>query len=274
LVRYDAARAEFVPYLPGTSARWISSSKDGRWIAYTTSAPETLWRSRPDGSEAVQLTPRTMRVYSPQWSPDGAWIAFNGFPAKQTYGVYVVPSAGGVPQRISAANSADSGGTWSPDGRSLLFHHSPPPGVTGWQGVCVLDWKTRKLTPLPGAEQYYRGSWSPDGRRIAATDGTHIQILDTRTGRWTPLVTGKGIGVTFWSRDARYIIYQEGLEADQPISRVPAGGGKVERLMSSKQIPQSDFSAYSLVNLASDDAPIASLIRNNSDIYSLELDLP
>jgi hypothetical protein len=45
-------------------------------------------------------------------------------------------------------------------------------------------------------------------------------------------------------------------------------------MMSSKQIPQSDLDRYSFSGLAPDDAPIAVVVRTNSDIYALELDVP
>ena len=45
-------------------------------------------------------------------------------------------------------------------------------------------------------------------------------------------------------------------------------------MMSSRQIPQSELTAYQLAGLTPGDAPIASVIRKNTDIYALELDLP
>ena len=273
-VRYDPARREFVPYLRGVPGQWASFSRDGQWVAYTTTPQQTLWRSRTDGSEAQQLTPPSLRAYAPNWSPDGAWIVFTGFPAGPTYGIYAIPSAGGVPQRLSPADAADMGPSWSPDGRSVLFYRSPATGTAGEKGLYLLDWKARKTSAVPGSENWEGGFWSPDGRRIAVTDGTHILLYEMRTRRRTLLASGKAVGYPAWSRNGKYVYYQDRLEPDMSIFRVPVTGGTPERMMSSRQIPQSDWSAYNMVCLAPDDSPVASVIRDNSDIYALELELP
>ena len=56
LTRYDLKTGQFVPYLSGISARGVSFSSDGKWVAYVTYPEETLWRMRTDGSERLQLT--------------------------------------------------------------------------------------------------------------------------------------------------------------------------------------------------------------------------
>jgi len=53
-----------------------------------------------------------------------------------------------------------------------------------------------------------------------------------------------------------------------------AGKGRPERMLSAKQIPQSNSVGYALAGLAPDDAPIAMVIYTNSDIYALEVELP
>jgi hypothetical protein len=44
--------------------------------------------------------------------------------------------------------------------------------------------------------------------------------------------------------------------------------------MSSKQIPQSNSIGFLLAGLGPDDAPIATIIYTNSDVYALEVELP
>ena len=137
-----------------------------------------------------------------------------------------------------------------------------------------MDWKTRKTRFLPGSEDLAMSAWSPDGRHIAATDGVQLRVFDIRNERWIFLASGKAITPPYWSRSGKYVYYQDEFEPEQPIWRVSIDGRKVERMMSSRQIPQSDLSGYELVGLAPDDAPIASIVRTNSDIYALELELP
>jgi hypothetical protein len=56
LVRYDAKARQFVPFASGVSAGEADFSPDGQWIAYTNYPDLTLWRSRVDGSQRMQLT--------------------------------------------------------------------------------------------------------------------------------------------------------------------------------------------------------------------------
>jgi hypothetical protein len=77
-----------------------------------------------------------------------------------------------------------------------------------------------------------------------------------------------------WSWDGKYVYYQDMREGDQPIFRVRLSDRWIERMTSSRQIPQSDISGYSLCALGADDAPFAAVSRSNSDIYALDVDLP
>jgi serine/threonine protein kinase len=80
LVRYDPKSNQLTPYLSGLSAEGVSFSRDGQWVAYIAFPEGTLWRSKTDGSERVQLTFRPLEVGLPTWSPDGSQIAFAARP--------------------------------------------------------------------------------------------------------------------------------------------------------------------------------------------------
>jgi len=277
LVRYDRRRGQFMPYFPGTPGRWVDVSKDGNLVAYTTAPQEALWRSRADGSDAVQLTSANIFVAQPHWSPDGTRIAFSGGQAGVNGRVYVIPATGGAPELITPAQFLASDPSWSPDGKSLLFARSLSIGTDRQSGLYVMDWKTRETRFLPGSEGLARGAWSPDLRYLAATNvaGAEIRMLDFKTGQWTVLAAGRGLGVPLWSADGQYVYYQEVLGgAEQPIFRVQIHTRKTEKMMGSSQIPQSNVTGYVMTGLAPGDAPIATVLRSNSDIYALDLELP
>jgi len=61
---------------------------------------------------------------------------------------------------------------------------------------------------------------------------------------------------------------------DQPIFRVNVATRAVERMMSSRQLPQSGFSGFTLTGLTPGDAPIATVLRGNGELYALDVDLP
>jgi Tol biopolymer transport system component len=105
LVRYDSKSRQFQPYLDGISARSLSFSRDGHWVAYVTYPESNLWRCRLDGSEKLQLTSAPLAVGSAQWSPNGREIAISAsFPGTRER-LYLQPSAGGTPARASRRQS-------------------------------------------------------------------------------------------------------------------------------------------------------------------------
>ncbi len=89
-------------------------SPDGRWIAFTSyrGGDIAIWKMRPDGSEAVQLTRGEGDDYFPSWSPDGTRVAFqrNG-PGTRVVGI--VGADGGTPRFLPVAGRVGNP-SWHP----------------------------------------------------------------------------------------------------------------------------------------------------------------
>ncbi|MEJ7652737.1 MAG: hypothetical protein WKH64_05005 [Chloroflexia bacterium] len=85
-----------------------------------------------DRPEAVQLTHGEDDYSEPAWSPDGRTIAATSSQGEERefgwLAVYLVPSDGGEPRRISPENGVAATPVYSPDGSSLAYlgHHNPP----------------------------------------------------------------------------------------------------------------------------------------------------
>ena len=277
LVGFDAKRNQFLPFLSGGARRGVDFSRDGQWVAYEGIMDGLLWRSRADGSEPQPLTAPPRHIAFPKWSPDGQRIAFIAGQAGIDTKLFVVASKGGSLETVATAPYLTSEPSWSGDGQTLMFGCWPPGGWPESATVCLLDWKTRKIVRLPGTEGLLRPVWSPDGRYIAALreNGSQVVLFDMRSRQWTRLAGAGAYGIPYWTGDSRNFYFQQVLgDSDQPIFRANVATREVERTMDARQIPQSGFSGYTLTGLTPGGAPIATVLRNNGDLYALDVDLP
>jgi Tol biopolymer transport system component len=279
-VRYDVGRRQFLPFLTDINAHHISLSDDQLRVAYTSIPEDALWTCGADGRGRVQLTVSTMRAFNPRWSPDGKFIAFDGTDGGRPTRIYVVSSSGGTLREIGSLPN-EVAASWSPDGNSLLFGVWDASGKTDTVGLYIADLKSGKVERVPGSDNVFLSAWSPHARFIAAAARrTGIVLFDSLTKRWTQLVSSAAINSLFWSHDGTYIYYQElTAGAGQPIWRVRISDQRLERLMSSEQIPQANVTGYMLNGLlydavTHDDEPFATVSLANSDIYALDVDLP
>jgi len=279
LVRYDSVQKLFLPYLGGIPARLLSFSRDGQWVAYRNENDGTLWRSRVDGTERLQLTFPPMDAHHSTWSPDGKAIVFGGrFPGKPSR-LYRVPWDGGKPEGLTEADATDGQPSWSPDGRFIIFERwiANETG-TRHSAIYILDLSTRQTRLLPGTQDFDGVHWSPDGKYAAASDEAHekLMLFDFKSQQWSELADGPAYGWGIrWTSDSLYVYYQHAAQGEeQPIFRVRVSDRKVEQITSARQILRADVLGYTLTGLTPDNSPVASLVRRNSDVYALELDLP
>jgi Tol biopolymer transport system component len=273
LVRYDAKSGQFAPYLSGLSAMGLDFSRDGQWVAYNDASDGTMWRSKVDGSQKLQLVFPPMLAYLPRWSPDGKQIAFFGHPPGEPYQIYVVPAEGGTPELIyrNDMNLADP--SWSPDGKSMAFGENS----LNNQGSAVytLDLKTRKATKLPGSDGLYSPRWSPDGRSIAAItlDSLKLKLFDLATQQWKE-IANIFVAYPTWSRDGRYLYFNGIQDNTEGYYRVQVADHKLERLFSMKEFHAAGGAFGNWSGLGPEDLPL--LVRDASiqEIYALDWDAP
>lgn len=130
---------------------WVVSKKGG--IAHKLSSPK--------GIEAF-----------PKFSPDGSKIAFSGNYNGNT-DIYVIPSLGGKPVRVTNHPSRDLMLDWYPDGKSILFASSRESGRQRFDQLykITLGEVLPVKLPVPYGEF---ASISPDENQLAYTPRTRL----------------------------------------------------------------------------------------------------
>lgn len=276
LVRYNIKSGGFVPLLPDNPVAEVEYSRDGKYVTYVTYTDRTLWRSKADGSERVQLTYSPFQATEPHWSPDGSLIAITGAKAGESPRIYVVPAAGGPPEQLSSGQM-EVDATWSKDGNTLAFGNEPSTGHPESEKITLLDLKTRHLTELPGSRGRCCPRWSPDGHYIAALpdDNQVLLIFEVATQKWRRVAENLGaIGFMTWSPDSKYLGFDTLFTADPGFYRMRVADWQIERLIRLRDVRRFNdvFGPWS--GMAPDGSPLLVRDISTQEIYALDSELP
>jgi dipeptidyl aminopeptidase/acylaminoacyl peptidase len=154
-----------------------------------------LWAIGIADKKKRRVTEGKFTASDPQWSPDGAKIAFvaaklgaqessfTDIAEDRNTDIYVVPAAGGQPRQLTTNLGPDEAPRWARDGRQLAYLASADP--MSWaekSDLMIVDGAggpPRNLTG--GYPDSINGTpkWSPDGRMIYAPgmNGVYGQLL-------------------------------------------------------------------------------------------------
>jgi Tol biopolymer transport system component len=269
LMRYDAKSGQLLPFLGGISAEFVDFSKDGQWVTYVSYREGTLWRSRVDGTQRLQLTyPPTYPVL-PRWSPDGKSIIFFEFArsAQKPARMYEVSSGGGSPRELLPEDrSQQLDPNWSPDGSKIIFAgESNNPSSS----IRILDLSTHQISTLPASDGLYSPRWSPDGRHISAfsADSKTLLIFDLQTHKWTDLASGS-LSWLNWSHDSQYV-YVLDFRGKDAVVRIRISDHKVEQVVDLKDfVTVGRYGGW--LALTPDDSPLLLHDTGSQDVYSVD----
>jgi Tol biopolymer transport system component/DNA-binding winged helix-turn-helix (wHTH) protein len=277
LVRYDIRTHQFVPFLSAISAGDVEFSRDGSQLVYVRYPEETLWRAKPDGTEAAQLTGPSLRVALPHWSPDGTHIAFSGSRPGHPWNLYVVPSSGGPAEQMSTGALYDLDPTWSPDGTRLSFGQSRQEGDRRVCSIQLLELASRKVTPLPETDGICYPRWSPDGRYLVALHANNMGLLlyDFATQRWTEVAKDLGpIGYMEWSKDSKSVMFDMTGATGPGFSRLRLPDMRIETVVNTQEIRRYHGEFGPWTGMAPDGSPLLVRDISSEEVYSLDLHLP
>ena len=267
LTRYDVKSGAFVPFLSGISADSVRFSKDGQWVAYVSFPDGTLWKSKADGSQRLQLSYPPLIALLPGWSPDGKQLVFYGFLPGKDAKMFMVSANGATPRELIPEDSEKKyDAEWSPDGTKIIFGNGP---TNPSSSIRILDVNTHQLSTLPGSTGLYSPRWSPDGRYIAAMnfDSSRLMLFDFQTQKWEELAKIT-MGFPNWSNGGDYVYFLH--EENEPsVMRVRIRDRKMERIADLKNFRQTGY--YSVwLGMAPDDSPLLLRDTGTQEIYALD----
>src|ERR1017187_2741413 len=277
LIRLDGKSQQFSIDLPGVSAGEADITRHGEWVTYVAHPDLTLWRSKPDGTSRQQLTYSPMLAHMPRWSPDGTQIAFMASRPGKPWKIFVMPADGGTPHEVTAGDHNQGDPTWTPKGDAVVFAGMPwlEYGTVTGPNIHMADVKTAQFSDVPDSENLFSPRCSQDGRYVAAlsSDSTKLMLYDVEKQRWTQLALSR-FAFENWSHDGKFVYAEDYPDKTDDIVRVNVANGKVERLLSLKEIPRGFDPWEFWVGLAPDDSPL--LMRDNStqEIYSMDVRFP
>ena len=147
----------------------------------------------------------------PIWTPDGSRMAF----ASAVVGpltLFWKPTAGGgsnLPERLDTNPNSRYPGSWSPDGKTLVFHEENP---TTLGDIGAIDVETRQARPILQTRFFEQHpELSPDGRWLAYSSnagGRQEVYVQPYPGPGAPRqVSVAGGSAPAWSKDGKELFF-------------------------------------------------------------------
>jgi len=276
IVKYDRRHQKFIPVIPGVSATDLAYSNDGKWVSYVAIPEGTLWRSRANGTDRLQLTEPAEQAALPVWSPDGKQIAFVSLKPGESWKLYLVSATGGTLQEVLSETGSQIDANWSADGSRIMFgdfNHD-----LGGLSIRILDLKTHKLEKVPGSDGLFSPRWSPDGRYIAALspDNTTLRRFDFQTQTWSNwLVESAGtVSYPVWSADSKYLYFDDLVNGDESIRKVKVGDSQPELAFVLGALDRYPGALGTWSGRAADGSWMFVRDHSTQEVYQLNLDLP
>jgi Tol biopolymer transport system component len=227
VVRPNGRRSRRVARINSTSARSVFCwSPDGRRLAYFGSTgylyTVPMTGGRPRRLKAAGL--------EPQWSPDGARIAFT-----ENGTTMVIRASGTGPPRFVTGGDAPS---WSPDSSRLAVARGNQVWVARANGRGA--WRVSRGEPFSEFSGVSgRPAWTPDGRRIFFSrkhlDPGQLMVVPASGGRSRRLTPLNRLAESnpAWSPDGRTIAFTgtvEGERGGSAVYLIRADGSQMRRL--------------------------------------------
>jgi DNA-binding winged helix-turn-helix (wHTH) protein/Tol biopolymer transport system component len=277
LLRIDPKTLKKTAMLSESGATDMDFSLDGQWVVYAAREDGTLWKSRIDGTNRVQLTAGATGAFAPHWSPNQKDILFTGFLLDKQPRLYVVSAQGGSPKPVlpTANRWASVSGDWRTDGRQIVVDVEDT-AVGGESNIRILDLESGHLSSIPGSEGLIEPRWSADGRYIAALSPKKKQIwlYDCKTLKWSELAEANFPSTLRWSPGGDALYYQDTDEVEESVFRVPMATREPEQVTRFGDLLSSGAMRCIFTGLSPDGSVYVTVDHGDVDVYAIDLSLP
>lgn len=257
------------------NAEEVTISADGQMLAYVNRPDGSLWRSRADGSQRLRLTGIPLEASSPRWSPKGEQILFAGTRNRGARQIYIVSWDGGSLRPVLPKGWEGLNADWSPDGYHIVVTMRKERTHPQY-ALFLLEPATGVLKELPDSTDLTEPRCSPDGRFVAALDGSsrHLLLYDVNENKWLPVSSGGYFQAPEWSLDSSFIYFQDQLDEEESVFRAEVNTLRVNRVSGFGDILRSSALHCVFSGLGRGDSLFVTIERGSTDIYALDLDLP
>ncbi len=178
-------------------------SPDGQRVAFVVTTIDerkqdyhsSIWIASTDGGEAKRFTGGASNAHSPNWSPDGRWLAFvtdrEGEPVakdqteqkkqgKAKSQIWLIPTDGGEARQLTSMQHGASNPVWSPDSKQIVFNAQVGPA----------DEENEDGTTLPKVRVIDRLWYRLDGVGFIYERRNHLFLIDVADGDPQQLTDG------------------------------------------------------------------------------------
>ncbi len=193
----------------GQRVAFVVTTIDERKYEYRSS----IWMVSTEGGEAKRFTAGPANAHSPNWSPDGRWLAFVSDREGESLGkdekeqkkrgkgklqIWLIPTDGGEARQLTFMQHGAANPTWSPDGQHLVFDAEVGPA----------DEETEDGKPLPKVRVIDRLWYRLDGVGFIHEKRHHLFLVDIAGGEPQQLTDGDWDDTDpAWSPDGTRIVF-------------------------------------------------------------------
>ena len=168
-----------------------------------------IWTANEDGSAVLRVTDNVAREVYPRFSPDGRTIAFSSN-RYGNYDVFVVPTVGGTPKRLTYYSGNDDIVGWTRDGLKVLIRSARGDGAfPNAATLYEVPVGGGQEQPLPVDLGAY-GDYSPDGKQL---------VFNRHAGSWSRKHYRGSSSADLWIADLGAKTYRQ-LLADERYNRM------------------------------------------------------